>query len=132
MGDWGPGIYDNDDAMDWVYDLLDSGGLSRVKQALDVIAQDNLTLPDIADCRIALVAADLIAALDGDSNPDLPEEAEEWISLVNRSALSLRPKAEEAARKVLESSELRTFMEKNGKYELWRKDIQALLKRLEV
>jgi len=132
MGDWGSGIYENDDAMDWIYDLLDSTGLSRIKQALDVIAQDNSDSPDVADCRIALAAADLVAALDGDINPDLPDEAEEWIAIVNRSASSLRPKAEDVTRKILESSEIKTYMEKNGRFESWKKDIQVLLKRLEV
>ena len=41
MADWGPGIYENDDVMDWIYDLLDSGNLKTLKYALDIIDQDS-------------------------------------------------------------------------------------------
>lgn len=131
MADWGAGIYENDDAMDWIYDLVDSSGLTRVKHALDVIIHDNSGSLEIADCRIALAAADLVAALDGDMNPNLPEEAEEWINITNRSASGLRAKAEDAVRKIMEDSELRSYVEEKGNLEEWEKNVKALLKRLE-
>ena len=132
MAEWGPGIYENDDAMDWIYDLLDSGGLSRVKHALDVVLQDDIEDLEAADCRIALAAADLVAALDGDINPNLPQEAEEWLTLVNKSASGLRGKAEEVVRQIQEFSVLRTKYKEKDKLGDWEKVITALLKRLEL
>lgn len=132
MAEWGPGIYENDDAMDWIYDLLDSGGLSRVKHALDVVLQDDMDDLETADCRIALVAADLVAALDGDINPNLPSEAEEWLTLVNRSVSGLRSKAEEVVKEIRDSSMLRSHFKESGKLEEWNQVINGLLKRLEL
>ncbi len=132
MADWGPGIYENDDAMDWIYDLLDCTGLGRLRKALDVIEPEGTDSPEVADCRIALAAADLVAALDGDINPNLPAEAEDWIALCNRSATVLRPKAEAVVRRILEDSELRNRIEKNNQIEDWEKIVQGLLKRLEL
>jgi predicted alternative tryptophan synthase beta-subunit len=132
MADWGPGIYENDDTMDWIYDLLDSGGISRVKRALDIIKEDGAEDVEIADCRIALAAADLVAAIDGDINPNLPAEAEEWLTLINRPVSNLRAKAEEVVRDILESSPLKVYYKTNGKYPEWKQTVESLLKRLEL
>jgi hypothetical protein len=132
MADWGPGIYENDDAMDWIYDLLDSGGLGRVRHALDVVEEDGAEDAEIADCRIALAAADLVAALDGDVNPNLPPEAEEWLSLVTKSASGLRSKAEDVVRDILQDSTLKSFYKANGKLVEWKAVVDGLLKRLEL
>jgi len=118
--------------MDWIYDLLDSGGLSRVKKALDVVEQDGSNSVETADCRIALAAADLVAALDGDINPNLPAEAEEWIALINRSASGLRPKAENVVRLIHKDSVLRKDMEKKRILKEWEQQMVALIKRLEL
>jgi hypothetical protein len=132
MAEWGQGIYENDDAMDWLYDLLDSGGVNRLKHALDVVLQDGVEDLEAVDCHIALVAADLVAALDGEINPNLPAEAEEWLSLVNRSASGLRAKAEEVVHEIQEFSVLRTRYQENGTLDDWQKIIHNLLKRLEL
>ena len=132
MAEWGPGIYENDDAMDWIYDLLDSGSLSRVKYALNVIALDGSGPYEIADCRIALAAADIIAALDGEVNPNLPKEAEEWVEMTNRSASDLRAKAEEVVQTIIKASELKKHMQKASQEKDWLRIMQALLKRLEI
>jgi hypothetical protein len=131
MADWGTGIYENDDVMDWVYDLLDSGNLKTLKYALDIIDQDPVTLEEVSDCRIALAAADLIASLDGDINPNLPEEAEDWITMMDRSAVSLRSLAEDVVSSILDQSALKTFMQKKDLLDDWIPIIKGLLKRLE-
>jgi len=77
--DWGPGIFENDDAMDWVYDLSDFETLSRVSNTLDVIVKNKNDHSDVTDCHIALAAAEVIAAMRGDATTELPEELEEWI-----------------------------------------------------
>ena len=132
MAEWGPGIYENDDAMDWIYDLLDSGGLGRVKRALDVVLQDDIEDLEAGDCRIALAAADLVAALDGDINPNLPAEAEEWLTLVDKSASGLRAKAEEVVNEIYNSSVLRTRYKEKDQLDDWENVVRTLLKRLEL
>jgi len=118
--------------MDWIYDLLDSGGLGRVKRALDVVLQDNVEDLETGDCRIALAAADLVAALEGDVNPNLPAEAEEWLSLVDQPASGLRSKAEEAVREIQDCSMLRKRLKEKDMLEDWEQVVSALLKRLEI
>jgi predicted alternative tryptophan synthase beta-subunit len=87
---------------------------------------------DIADCRIALAAADLVAALDGDINPNLPTEAEEWLTLINRPVSNLRAKAEEVVHDILQSSPLKVYYKTNGKFPEWKQTLESLLKRLEL
>jgi hypothetical protein len=129
---WGPGIYDNDDVMDWIYDLAEEGGLAVLMEALEVVLRNKNDDLDTADCRIALAAADLVAALNGDIDPDIPEEAEDWIAMITKTAESLRPKAEEAVRKVLDSSRLKNEWISSEDYPEWEKTITGLLKRLEL
>ena len=131
MAEWGPGIYENDDAMDWIYDLLDTGSLGRVKYALNVIAQDGSGPYETADCRIALAAADIVAALEGEINSNLPEEVQEWIEMMNRSASDLREKAEAVVRQILDDSELKKHMQQIDQEADWLHNTQALLNRLE-
>lgn len=130
MADWGVGIYENDDAMDWVYDLVESSGLSRLKKALDVVVQDRGGSLELADYRVALAAADIIAGLDGDMNPHLPEEVEDWINLMNRSAVGLKEDAWEVVRGIAEDSVLRSRIQAGGDFAQWEKIMKGLLERL--
>ena len=104
MSDWGPGIFENDDAMDWVYDLSDFETLSRVSNTLDVIVKNKNDHSDVTDCHIALAAAEVIAAMRGDATTELPEELEEWIGDEVLENDELRAKAEEAVEGILKDS----------------------------
>lgn len=132
MGVWGTGVFDNDDALDWVYDLADAGKLAQVSSALDVVVRDSNNHPEISDCRIGLAAAEIIAAMHGDPSPELPEEAEEWIGDEILENDSLRAKAENAVKVILSDSELKDKWEKSANYDLWKATIRDLLKRLEI
>jgi len=129
---WGPGIYDNDDVMDWIYDLAEEGGLADLMEALDIVIKTNNDDFEIADCRIALAAADLVAALNGDNNPNLPDEAEDWVAMMTKTAESIRPKAEEAVSKILDSSPLKDDWISTDDYHLWENAVNDLVKRLEL
>ena len=65
MSVWGVGIFENDDSLDWIYDLADSGTITRVSVALDVIIRNKDEFPELSDCRIALAAAEIIATMHG-------------------------------------------------------------------
>lgn len=129
---WGPGIYDNDDVMDWIYDLAEEGGFAELMEALDIVIKTNNHDIEIADCRIALAAADLVAALNGDINPNLPDEAEDWVAMMTKTAESIRPKAEEAVSKILDSSPLKDDWISTDDYHLWENAVKELVKRLEL
>lgn len=132
MGVWGPGIFENDDALDWIYDLADSGTLSRVISVLDVIIRNKDDELDVPDCRIALAASEVVAALAGDPSPDLPEEAEEWIGEKILENDRLREKAETAVLIIQENSDLKHKWEKSTNFSKWQSTITDLIKRLEI
>jgi len=132
MSGWGMGIFENDDSLDWIYDLADAGSLARVSAALDVIIRNKDEFLELSDCRIALAAAEIIAAMHGDPSPDLPEEAEEWIGDKILENENLRAKAEDAVVLILRNSELKEKWECSVNFEKWQIKIQNLQKRLEI
>jgi hypothetical protein len=132
MSIWGVGIFENDDALDWIYDLADSGSLSRVSAALELITRNKDDTPELSDCRIALAGAEIIAAMHGDPCTDLPEEAEEWSGDKILENENLRAKAEEAVIIISRKSELREKMEQSSNFDKWQEIISKLQKRLEI
>ena len=131
MSVWGAGIFENDDALDWIYDLADSGTLSRVVSALDVILKNKEDDLEVIDCRIGLAAAEIIAAMTGDPSAELPEEAEEWIGEKILENEKLREKAQQVAWVILNRSELKNKWEKSSNYSQWQTTLVDLQKRLE-
>jgi hypothetical protein len=132
MGVWGTGIFENDDSLDWIYDFADFGSLARISAALDVIIRNKDEFPELSDCRIALAAAEIIAAMHGDPSLDLPEEAEEWIGDRVLENENFRTKAEDAVARILRKSELREKWESSLNFDKWQIEIQNLQKRLEI
>ena len=78
MGAWGAGTFDNDDAADWVYELLGSADLMPAREALAATmdSDDWLEIPEGA--RAVAAAAAVAASFDGDVR-GLPEEVAEWL-----------------------------------------------------
>lgn len=72
MGAWGPGVFENDGALDWV-DGLSSASLSRALQLAPVG-----TYLDADDGSAALAAAAVVAAWRRPGR-DVPQRAEDWI-----------------------------------------------------
>ena len=132
MSVWGTGIFENDDALDWVYDLADSGTMARVISALDVIFKNKDDDLELADCRIGLAAAEIIAAMTGDPSPEMPEEAEEWIGEKILENERLREKAQQVVHVIQKKSALRNKWEKSANYPQWQAALDDLQKRLEV
>ncbi len=132
MSVWGVGIFDNDDALDWIYDLADSGNLARVSAALDLIVRNKDVSPELSDSRIALAAAEIIASMHGDPSLELPEEAEEWVGDKVLENENLRAKAENAVAIILKNSELKEKWKDSSNIEKWQIKLQDLLKRLEI
>jgi hypothetical protein len=77
MGAWGAGSFENDTALDWVWDLQESTDLGAIEAAIsDVLDSDDYLDADVG-C-IGLAAAEVIAALRGKPADDLPEEVSQW------------------------------------------------------
>jgi hypothetical protein len=78
MGAWGTGAFDNDDAADWVYELLESDDLTPARDALAATLDSDgwLQLPEAS--RAVAAATAVAAAFDGDVK-GLPDEVVEWL-----------------------------------------------------
>jgi hypothetical protein len=132
MSVWGPGVFDNDDALDWLYDLAETGSIARVSAALDVVLSNGSGELELADGHIALAAAEVVAALHGSIGLDLPEEVEEWVGDKTLPDDELRAKAEKAVHQILENSPVKSNWVDDEMHETWEKILQDLLRRLEA
>ena len=78
MGAWGPGTFDNDDAADWVYELLDSADLTPARAALAATMDSDGWLEIPEGARAVAASATVAASFDGDVR-GLPDEVAEWL-----------------------------------------------------
>lgn len=133
-GAWDTGPFDNDDALDWVWELTDSDDLSVVEDALQsaIDTSDYLEAPMGS---MAVAAAEVVAALKGKPRAELPPEVSEW---VKAREYVVKDDLAEAARKAVaevknaESSELaQLWSESDELAEVWHADLRDLLQRLE-
>ena len=130
MGAWGAGTFENDDAMDWVYELEEEG-LKSVTAALKAVAgakpKDDVEAPDASS---ALAAAEVVAAMNGKPAPSLPEEVEAWLkgnkSKPDAALLDLARKAVARAK----SSELQELWAEGEEPEQWNAGVDDLAARL--
>jgi hypothetical protein len=79
MGSWGPGPFDNDDALDFVGDLREATPADirhRFISVLDVVRTDEGL--EAAEVNVALAAAGLLAVRNGAPAPDAPAVTE-WL-----------------------------------------------------
>ena len=77
-GAWDVGPFDNDDALDWVWELLESDDMSVVKRTLQD-AIDSSGYLEAPTASMAIAAAEVVAALKGNPRAQLPAEVIEWI-----------------------------------------------------
>lgn len=134
MGSWGKGNFDNDAAIDWVGQLVDTGDEHFIVRAFRHVIEPRWTsYAEAPDCCEALAAAEIVAATLGGPSSELPREAIEWIS---RNRPSFRPEvvalACEAVRRVITDSELKKLRDHPllGKAEEWYAVVVDLERRL--
>lgn len=75
MGAWGTGVFEDDEALDWVGGLAEAATLAPVVDALRATeASGYLEAPT---CSAALAAAEVVAALNGKAESELRDLWEE-------------------------------------------------------
>jgi hypothetical protein len=128
MGAWGPGTFENDDAVSWLgsVGVLD---LSDVAQALTAVeAAESVEAPEAS---IALAAAELVAAVGGHPAPNLPEDATRLVAGTREPpSQALRELAASAVGRVVANSELRDLWEESADLERWEAIVADLEGRL--
>ena len=133
-GAWDTGSFDNDDALDWIWELSESNDLTVVKDTLDAAANSSGYL-EAPTASTAIAAAEVVAALRGNPRPDLPVEVSEWVQ-THRLTVGddLLKTAKEAIARIRkeDSSELaQLWSEADDLETAWQEDVDDLLQRLQ-
>jgi hypothetical protein len=129
MGIWRQGSFANDGAMDWVAELS-AHGIEAIRKALQ--------LPDgyipMDQAQAAIAAAEVIAAVHGETSDDTPTEVKTWIKENAALVVSDTEVASAIASvvRVREASELQEVWLEGPRAELWLRATSDLVKRLET
>lgn len=137
MGAWGHGVFDNDDAADWVMDLEDTQDLSLLIETLDRSLLESGEGLDAPQGSCILAAAEVLCALLGRPSAALQEEPEvmQWLEDVpddeQATASALIPGALALVDAVVApDSELTQLWTESGNADPWLTVVQDLRVRL--
>jgi hypothetical protein len=127
MGAWGFLPFENDDAMDWL-DELEAGDAEVVRGALAHAGDGYVQAPEGS---VAIAAAEVTSAAQGNPPGDLPENAASWVTA---HGLEIGPEDVELALQVVEriageDSELAELWDDADEPE-WREALADLSERL--
>ena len=130
MGAWGPGLFEDDTALDFVLELKQQSDAGLLLRSVTEAA-NSPTSVDYEGGTRALAAAEVIAALGKRPAKDLPDEVSEWLS--NRGihfSTHLGATAIAAVEKVQTASEISELWAESPESALWRENVADLLARL--
>lgn len=130
MGTWGPGSFENDDALDWVAELANSGDDNPIIDALNSVIDQADEHPEASDCEAAIAAAEVVAAWMGEPSEDYPEEVEEWVEGRPAPPATMISQARYVTEAILENSELKDLWKESDEFEKWQTSVNDLLGRL--
>ena len=131
MGTWGVKSFDNDTALDWVYDLQLSKDDELVRESLHKIINSSNDFFDADTCCCAIAAAEIIVVFKGNHCPDLPEEVNLWIKNNDLNDVEdLAEMAVNAIEKIKANSEIKELWEDSDDYSEWLDSINDLIERL--
>jgi hypothetical protein len=128
MGAWGPGNFENDDALDFVGGLTPDAIEQQVRDALAAAQLADGAEVDAAASAQALAAAEFVAASSGHLADDFPQDA---VGLTKAlKSTDLKELACEAVSRVLLNSELVALWAEADEPEEWNRAISGLIERL--
>lgn len=135
MGTWGIGSFENDDAADFMIDVLDSGDLALVHEALDNVLTSTEYV-EASDAVLAIVAAEIVAAAAG--RPTLAAQQQDglaaWLARIRPTITAgLATQARQALTRLLgDHSELRDLWEETDDIHAWRAVVTELRHQLDA
>jgi len=130
MGAWATGVFDNDDAGDWIWDLEDALGHTVLDTAFASISSQSDYL-EAPDCSIALAAAEVVAALIGHPAQALPNVVSSFVERNHSPPSSnLIATALNAVERIRSGSELRELWDASGNSDEWLNTVADLEVRL--
>ena len=130
MGAQGFNTFENDDAMDFLSEVMYSSDVSALMDAFAPILNSDEYI-EAPECSVALASAELVAALRKKPSNDLPEEAINFVDKFNNEIPeALISNALSAVERIRLSSELRELWEESGNITDWNKVVSNLESRL--
>lgn len=128
MGTWNASSFDNDDAQDWLAELVDTNDPEMIGVALSAVTEADGYV-EALEAQQAVAAAEIVAAMNGRPADDLPDEAAEWAGQQGQWGLELIGPARRAVERVRTDSELAEMWEEEGSGE-WDEMMRDLVGRL--
>ena len=133
-GAWDTGPFDNDDALDWVWQLTESDDLSVVEDALNNALESSAYL-EAPMGSMAVAAAEVVAALKGNPRAELPPEVSEWVDAqdfaVDDNLAASARRAVAQVRNAATSELAQLWADSDELAAAWNSDLDDLLERLE-
>jgi hypothetical protein len=129
-GAWGEGSFENDDALDWVGQCVQSSGETPVVIALEAALRSEMV--DAVDGAVAVAAAEVVAASLGKPSAKLPDILRTWLEHQPKAQIAkLRPLARKAIALISseKTSELKQLWSRDGA-DKWASQISELDARL--
>lgn len=133
MGAWGAGTFENDTALDWVWELEETSDLSVVEAALQRVLSVDGEYLEAGDAEEALAAIEVIARLQGNSG-EPNDDIDNWVSANNLQVPpELAKKSHAAIERILGAdSELAELWEDSDSFEEWKASVAGLKTRIRV
>ena len=136
MGAWGIGNFENDEASDWVWDLVKSKDKDFLHETLARAVGGELS--NSSTCAEALAAAEVTLAGLNKEADNLPDEAADWLNkgtgLLRKKVKVFGPQdailAQEAVQRISSSSELLDLWIESGNDSEWLELQNKLSERL--
>ena len=132
MGAWGPGHFENDAALDWLYDFGENDFRLIDRTLAGVAAMVEADELDADEASEVLAAAECVAAAAGFPPENPPQELADW--LAENSPIQVKPEfvvmARQAVARVLAKSELRELWLESDEYGAWETAVRNLQSRL--
>jgi hypothetical protein len=130
MGTWGLQSFENDEAMDWVWELNDSEEFAAIEDAFEAVTDEAEDYLEAMPCSIAVAAAEVVAALHGRPSPHLPPGVSSWIKGKPSPGAALLAQAKQAVTTVAAESELQELWAESGHLDEWLAIVRDLEERL--
>ena len=130
MGTWGFQSFENDECMDWVWELTDSEKFAAIEDAFAAVTDEAEEYREAVPCSIAIAAAEVVAALNGRPSPHLPKGVTSWMKGRPAPDAALLAQARQAVAAVTAESELRELWTESGRLDEWLAVIRDLEERL--
>jgi hypothetical protein len=132
--EWNPGNFGNEEAMLWLQKLVNGGGESTIREAIECIGvypEDEYL--DAEYCSYALAAAEIIAAAKGcpPLEEEFPEEGKKWLKENSFTPdEDLLVSARKAVDRILNNSELKELWQEGCANDEWHLTLIGLRRRL--